>query len=132
MVRIKTFNKSKKQVVVQNPKDFSEVAKRYLEKTNVIFISEEQIHQYISVYKTFEGSVIFIMHVIESTGIFTKLWRNASYISNAPDITVKATASEVGGPAASSDFNELVDWAIFSYLLYNIPRVNSLYFPWNH
>ena len=93
---------------MQNAKEFAEVAKKYLEKTDVIFISEEQIHQYIFFCpQTIEGTVvvpgIFNMCVIESSGISTKLWRNASYISNAPYITFPVTASEVAGPVPSSD-----------------------------
>ena len=49
------------------------------------------------------------MHVIESNVICTKLWRNASYISNTPDITVSVTASEVAGPVPSSDLYEIGD-----------------------
>ena len=55
-----------------------------------------------------EGTVsvpsIFDMYVIESSGISKTLWRNASYISNIPDITVPFTAKEVAGPVPSSDF----------------------------
>ena len=47
------------------------------------------------------------MHVVESTCISTKLRRNASYISNTPDITVSVTTSEVAGPVPSSDQYEL-------------------------
>ena len=130
MVRTTIFNKGKNHLVVQNVKDFAEVAKKYLEKTDVIFISEEQIHPYIFVHKPFRGTVsvpgIFNMHVIESSGIPTKLWK--IYISNKPDITVPVTASEVAEPVPSSDFNELDDWVIVSYLFYIVPRVNLFYF----
>ena len=50
------------------------------------------------------------MHVIESSGISTKLWRNASYISNTPDITVSVTASEVAVPVPSSDLQSIDDF----------------------
>ena len=49
------------------------------------------------------------MHVIQSSVICTKLWRNASYISNAPDITVPVTAGEVAEPVPSSDLYEIGD-----------------------
>ena len=49
------------------------------------------------------------MHVIESSGIFTKLWWNVSYISNTTDITVSVTTSEVAGPVPSSGQYELGD-----------------------
>ena len=66
---------------MQDAKDFAEVARKYLENTNMIFSGEEQIHQYISPHKSFEETVgvpaIFNMHVIESNGISTKSWRNA-------------------------------------------------------
>ena len=98
----------------------------------MIFISEEQIHQYISVHKPFEGNVsvpgIFNMHVIESSGISTKLWKNAGYISNTPDFTVPVTASEVAGPVPSFDFYEFGDWIIVRYPFYIIPRVHLFYF----
>lgn len=51
VVRTKTLSKGKYHVVVQNPKDFAEVVKKYLGKTDVIFISEEKIHHYVSVNK---------------------------------------------------------------------------------
>ena len=75
---------------------------------------------------------IFNMHLIESSSISTKLWRNASYISNAPDFTVPAAASEVAGSVPSSGFYGFGDWIIFRYLFYIIPRVNLFYFSWNH
>ena len=43
------------------------------------------------------------MHVTESSVTSTKLWKNACYISNTPDITVTVTGSEVAGPVPSSD-----------------------------
>ena len=49
------------------------------------------------------------MYVSESSGITTNLWRNASYISNTPDITVPVIASEVAGPVPSSDLYEIGD-----------------------
>ena len=62
-----TVSKGKNHVFVQNAQDFVEIAKMYLGKSDVIIISEEQIHQYISVHKPFEGTVsvpgIFNMHV---------------------------------------------------------------------
>ena len=56
-----------------------------------------------------------------------KLWINASYISNAPDFTVPATAGELAGPVPSSDFYEFGDWIIVRYLFYIIPRVYSIF-----
>ena len=57
---------------MQNVKDFAKVAKMYLKKTDVIFISEEKIHQYISAHKPFERTIgipgISNMHVMESSG----------------------------------------------------------------
>lgn len=49
VVRTKTLSKGKYHVVVQNPKDFPEVVKKYLGKIDVIFISKEKIHHYVSV-----------------------------------------------------------------------------------
>ena len=44
VVRTKAFSKGKNHVVVQNAKYFAEVAKKYLDKTEVIYMNEEQIH----------------------------------------------------------------------------------------
>ena len=125
MVRTKTFSKARNHVFVQNAKDFVEIAKKYLGKTVVIFISEEQIHHYISVHKPFEGTVcvpgIINMHVIESSGIcICKLWRNARYNINTSVFTVPVTTREVAGPVRSSDFYEFGDWIIVRYLFYII------------
>ena len=68
------------------------------------------------------------MHVIESCGISTKLWRNASFISNTLDITVLVTASEVAGPVPSSDLCELDDWVIVRYLFCITPRGNLFFY----
>ena len=38
-----------------------------------------------------------------------KLWWNASYISNTPDIIVSVTTSGVAGPVSSSDQYEFGD-----------------------
>ena len=62
------------------------------------------------------------MDVIKSSGISTKLWRNASYISNTPDITVPV------GLVPKCNFYKLGDWVIVRYLLYVLPRVNLFYF----
>ena len=58
------------------------------------------------------------MHVTESSGISTKVWRDASYISNTADITVPVTSSKVAGPVPSSDFYEFGDWVIVRYLFF--------------
>ena len=49
------------------------------------------------------------MHVIESSGISTKLYTNASYISNTTDFTVPLTASEIAGLVLGSKYFKFGD-----------------------
>ena len=125
IVRKKCFSKGKDRIIVQNADDFAKAAAHLVPGTRVMFISQSSINQEINQKAPFENVIqvpgISRMHIIHSKGGMIELWRNASYIKDAADITINAknevniiTAQEQSLKITAPEF-EIGDWVAVKY-----------------